>query len=365
MNITNVAAWLGTIALFIVLVVVGKSFLIPVFLALFIWYLVNAINSVIRVLPPIRRTPNWLTLTLSFLFIGFGLYNVGDMIAVNINEFIDTAGEYSDKVDEQIAELYRIFRIKGEVPTIDSIDIMSRLSNNALSLLNGVTAAAKNFFLVLIYVIFLMIEQGAFPKKLKAIGLTGLASERLATVLKQINWAMRTYLGVKTFTSFLTALLSYIVFLALGLDYAFFWAFIIFLFNYVPTVGSIIATILPAMLAFLQFEGISAFLIIVIGVSAIQVAVGNILEPRLMGDSLNISPLVIVLSLILWSLMWGVVGMLLSVPITVAIIIICSQFPSTRNVAILLSKDGRLSGMTQGQLEDPIHQNSEELETSM
>lgn len=360
MKITRVAAWLGTIALMIVLIVVGKSFLIPVFLALFIWYLVNAINSAIRHIPKVRQTPNWLTLALSFLFIGLGLYMVGDMIADNINEFILTAGDYSTKIDEQLANIYRIFRIKGNVPTVDSIDIMSRLGDNALSLLNGVTAAAKNFFLVLIYVIFLMIEQAAFPKKLRALGLTGLASERLATVLQQINWAMRTYLGVKTFTSLLTAVLSYAVFLALGLDYAFFWAFLIFLFNYIPTIGSITATLLPAMLAFLQFEGISAFLIIALGVSAIQVAVGNILEPRLMGENLNISPLVVVLSLILWSLMWGVVGMLLSVPITVAIIIICAQFPSTRNVAILLSKDGKLSGMTKIPVNEPLVSSGEE-----
>jgi AI-2 transport protein TqsA len=91
-----------------------------------------------------------------------------------------------------------------------------------------------------------------------------------------------------------------------------------------------------------QFETLTPFLVIVFGVSGIQLLVGNILEPRLMGDTLNISPLVVVLALILWSMLWGVVGMLLSVPITVAIIIICAQFPTTRAVAILLSKNGKI-----------------------
>lgn len=347
MTITRVAAWLGTIALVITLIVVGKSFLIPIFLSLFIWYLVNAINALVRQVPFIgQKLPNWITLSLSFVFIGLGLYFIGDMITDNINEFITTSGNYTERIDEQIASFYQAFNIDKVPPKIGDLDFTTQIGNNFLLLLNGVTSIAKNFFLVLIYVIFLLLEQGAFPRKIKALGLNGLQSERLHTVLHQINGAMRTYLGVKTFTSALTAVLSFIVLSALGLDYAFFWAFLIFLFNYIPTIGSITATLLPALLALLQFDGISAFLIIALGVSAIQVAVGNILEPRLMGDTLNISPLVVVLALILWSILWGVVGMLLSVPITVAIIIICAQFPSTRNVAILLSKNGRIAGMT-------------------
>lgn len=348
MRIQNVAAWLVTLALIITLITVGKTYLIPIFLALFVWYLVNAIDSLIRQVPKVARLPDGITLGLSFLFIGYLLYAVGDMIAATINEFILTSGNYTERIDEQIAGLYQTFKLE-DPPSLADLDIMAQLSNNALELLNGVTATAKNFFLVLIYVIFLLIEQGAFRSKLRALGLSGLQSERLSTVLFQINWAMRTYLGVKTFTSLLTALLSYFVFYFLELDYALFWAFLIFLFNYIPTIGSIVATFLPAFLALVQFDGISAFLVIALGVSAIQVAVGNILEPRLMGDTLNISPLVVVLSLILWSLLWGVVGMLLSVPITVAIIIVCAQFPATRNVAILLSKNGRISRMTMTQ----------------
>lgn len=347
-TINRVSAWLITIALAITLIVVGKSYLIPIFLALFVWYLVNAINGLLRKLPiVVRRTPQWVTLTFSFLFIGLALYEIGDMIAVNINEFVSTSGNYTDRIDSQIEKFYKMLRLKSEPPKLADLNLMGQIANNFMILLNSVTTVAKSFFLILVYVIFLLLEQSIFPEKIKHLGLNKLQSERLETVLYQINTAMRQYLGVKTFTSILTAILSFVVFWALGLDYPFFWAFLIFLFNYIPTIGSITATLLPALLALLQFEGISEFLIIVFGVSAIQVAVGNILEPRLMGDTLNISPLVVVLSLILWSILWGVVGMLLCVPITVAIIIICAQFPNTRNVAILLSKDGKVGGAQQ------------------
>lgn len=353
LTITRVSAWLITIALAITLIVVGKRFLIPIFLALFIWYLVNAINDLLRRLPfLIRRAPQWLTLTFSFLFIGLALYVIGDMIADNINDFISTSGNYADRIDAQIAKFYEALRIGREPPTMNDLNITAQIGNNFLTLLNGVTAVAKNFFLILVYVIFLLLEQGIFSEKIKHLGLNTLQSDRLETVLNQINTAMRQYLSVKTFTSIITALLSFIVFWGLGLDYAFFWAFLIFLFNYIPTIGSITATVLPALLALLQFEVLGPFLIIVIGVSAIQVAVGNILEPRLMGNTLNISPLVVVLTLILWSILWGVVGMLLSVPITVAIIIVCAQFPSTKNVAVLLSKNGKVGGMKSYATED-------------
>lgn len=351
MGVIRVAAWLVSIALVILLIAYGKSFLIPIFLALFIWYLVNAIDSVIRGIPFVARLPNGITLSLSFVVIGYALYNVGDLIVATVNDFILTSGNYTERIDDQIAIFYELLRLKNP-PSVESLDVMSSLSKNALSLLNGLSATAKNFFLVLIYVIFLLLEQGAFVKKLDALGLSPLQSGRLTAVLNQINWAMRTYLGVKTFTSLLTAFLSYFVFWALDLDYALFWAFLIFLFNYIPSIGSIVATFLPAFLALLQFEGISAFLIIALGVSAIQVAVGNILEPRLMGSNLNISPLVVILSLVLWASLWGVVGMLLCVPITVAIIIICSQFSTTRYVAILLSGNGELAEITR-QNEEP------------
>ncbi len=346
MGIIRVAAWLVSIALIIVLIVVGKSFLIPIFLALFIWYLVNAIDSLLRRMPFLDRVPSFLTLSFSLAAIGYGLYNVGDLIVDTVNDFILTAGNYTDRINAQIKTFYQLLRLT-DPPTLEEIDVLQRLSDNALFLLNSLTATAKNFFLVLIYVIFMLLEQGAFKKKMSALGLSQLQAERLTSVLNQINWAMRTYLGVKTFTSLLTAFLSYFVLFALGLDYALFWAFLIFLFNYIPSIGSIVATFLPALLALLQFDGISAFLIIALGVSAIQVAVGNILEPRLMGSNLNISPLVVILSLFLWAMLWGVVGMLLCVPITVAIVIICAQFPSTRYVAILLSGNGELVELAQ------------------
>lgn len=342
MNIQRVAAWLITIALIIVLIVIGKDYLVPIFMALVIWYLVNALDREFNKLPLIgKHLPGAVTLGMSLIFIGLTLYFVGDVIVETITGFVEDSQKYIPRIDAQIAGVYDRLGL-DEAPTVASLELTEQLWLYSSELLNGFTNFAKGLLLVLLYVLFFLIEQSAFGKKMAALGLPLQETNRLSVVLSKVNDAMRTYLGVKTFTSMLTALLSWIVFYFVGVDYALFWAFLVFLFNYVPTIGSITATLLPGFLALVQFPTLSPFLIIIIGVTAIQLLVGNILEPRLMGDNLNISPLVVVLSLILWSMLWGVIGMLLSVPITVAIIIICSQFETTRTVAVLLSKNGKI-----------------------
>jgi len=132
------------------------------------------------------------------------------------------------------------------------------------------------------------------------------------------------------------------VLIFLGVDFALFWAFLIFLLNYIPTVGSIVAVIFPVTFSLLQFESWSIFTLLLIILTSVQLLYGNFLEPRLQGNKLNLSPLVIIFSLLFWGQMWGVVGMLLCVPIMVMINIVLSHIPATRGIAILLSEQGNI-----------------------
>ena len=342
-SITRVASWVITISFILALIVVGKSYLVPIFMALVVWYLVNALSEQFRRLPFFdRHVPEAFSLGLSLLFISLAIYFIGDSIVQTVQGFLVDSAKYIPRIDAQIARVYALVRPDAIPPTIEELFIYERFWAYGSDLLGTLTNFAKGLLLVLLYVLFFLIEQRMFGRKMVALGLDLNKANKLSITLKHINSAMRTYLGVKTLTSMVTAVLSWIVFEAVGIDYALFWGFLIFIFNYIPTVGSVVATFMPGLLALVQFETLTPFLVIVIGVSAIQVAVGNILEPRLMGNTLNISPLVVVLSLILWSMLWGIVGMLLSVPITVATIIICAQFPTTRSVAILLSRNGKI-----------------------
>ena len=134
--------------------------------------------------------------------------------------------------------------------------------------------------------------------------------------------------------------MSYFALLFIGIDAPLFWAFLIFILNFIPTIGSLIATLFPTVFALLQFGEITPAVLVLAIVGSIQLIVGNFIEPRLMGNTLNISPLVVFLTLSLWGVMWGVTGMLLSVPITVILIIIMSEFPGTQPLAVLLSQKG-------------------------
>ena len=141
----------------------------------------------------------------------------------------------------------------------------------------------------------------------------------------------------------MTGLLSYFVLLIIGVDAPAFWAFLIFVLNFIPTIGSLIATIFPTIFALLQFGDFTQGILVLAIVGSIQMVIGNLVEPKLMGDSLNISPLVVLLTLAIWGVMWGITGMLLSVPITVIMIIIMSEFQTTRPLAILLSQTGKIN----------------------
>ena len=196
--------------------------------------------------------------------------------------------------------------------------------------------------IILIYLIFLFIEQGYFRKKLNALVPDIKRRSDINKILDKIGHDTRKYVGIKTLVSLMTALFSYVIMMLIGLDFAEFWAFMIFILNFIPFIGSIIATALPALLAIIQFSSFTPFFIVAGGVTGVQFIVANIVEPRLMGQSLNLSPLVIFLSLAMWGAMWGIAGMFLCVPLTVIIMIILSHFPQTKPIAIVLSKDGQI-----------------------
>jgi predicted PurR-regulated permease PerM len=199
-----------------------------------------------------------------------------------------------------------------------------------------------NLLLIVFYSVFLFLEEAAFQSKINIMFNDSDQRSGANETLQKIDRTMARYIGLKSIIALMTSALSFIVLYAVGIDSPMFWAFLVFAMNFIPAVGPIIATLLPALFALIQFGEFTQFFIIIGAMGSISVLIGNFLEPRLMGNTLNISPLVAVLSLAVWGSIWGVLGMLLSVPITVAMIIVFSQFKSTRPIAILLSEKGRV-----------------------
>ena len=333
---------LALAGLFVCLLVFGKALLVPVVLAFVLWYLINAVDQLLRLVPGIgTRASRGLTLAVAAVAVLGLIVLVGNLVGRQINDMIGTAPEYWLNLEQQFARILAGFGY-DEAVTLQTLSRELNVNDYLLGLLTYFTSATRQFLLVLLYTLFLLVEQHTFAFKLAALKLEKGRRLHLLAVIDKLNRAIRAYVGVKFAASLATGLLSYFVIEYAGVDFAVFWAFSIFALNFIPTIGSIVATILPSLMALVQFDHLSPFLIVAIGVGAIQLCIGGLLEPKLYGDALNISPFVIIFSLILWGLLWGVVGMLLCVPITFMLITFLAQFESTRPLAVLLSRRGRV-----------------------
>lgn len=320
----------------------GKSFFIPLVIALIAVYLVHAVTRLIRALPKIGKfIPGPVALVLSFVTIfalGYGLFSI---VADNALSVANEAPKYQQRLLAVQKEWFARLQLEepasmGEV--IRQLDLRTTFTTIASS----VATLLGNITLILLYSLFLLIELRFLPSKLSALLPEHHRREMVEEILGRIDKDIQTYLGVKTIVSLITAVLSYIVMRIVNLDFAEFWALLVFVLNFIPTIGSIFATAFPTLLALVQFESFGPVLFVGVGITAIQQLMGSILEPNIMGESLNLSPLVVFVSLIMWGNLWGIVGMFLCVPITVILTIILSNFERTRWVAVLLSKNGSL-----------------------
>jgi AI-2 transport protein TqsA len=332
----------GLVALTIYFLVVGQDILIPIALAIMIWYLLNASARMFGKLTlGGRALPYSVCLTASVLCFLAAVAFVVEMVSGNFGEVINAAPLYEANLERLIGKISRALGF-GDAPTVtqlvDRIDFRAVIAEIA----GMITNAAGNAGVILIYVLFLLVEQRSFPAKMAAIFPDAEQLEGMRRLLSQITQDIQTYIWIKTLMSLLTAGISYAILLMVGVDYAEFWAIVIFLLNYIPTIGSLLGIVFPALLALVQFESAVPFLIVTPALAVVQVVVGNLLEPRLMGQSLNLSPFIIIVSLAVWGTLWGVVGMFLCVPITVIAMIVLAHFERTRPVAVLLSSDGKI-----------------------
>ncbi len=326
----------------VIVCIYAQSIIIPFILAILFWFLIRVIKKLLLKVKWIGRFPRWIvTLFSTLLLMGFLILAVS-MISKNIKLLSNTLPVYEanvNKITEQINQHFNIDIMNMAGNFAKDLNFGSILS----ALLSALTSLFGNAFTVLLYLLFLLLEEPILPKKLKAMYPEKQRHDQVKGLIAKIDHSIGNYIALKTVTSLMTGFLSYFALLFIGIDAPVFWAFLIFVLNFIPTIGSLIATIFPSVFAILQFGEITPGILVLSIVGAIQMIVGNFVEPRMMGNTLNISPLVVFLTLAVWGVIWGVSGMLLSVPITVILIIIMSEFPGTRPFAILLSQRGNIN----------------------
>jgi AI-2 transport protein TqsA len=312
--------------------------LTPLALAMFLWMTIDAFALSLEKRVPFL--PKVAALPLAVLIVFLSLAFIVGFVIEYASEFSGSLGSYQVRLNELIAQGFALLKLNGAPPTIG--ELFARV--NPALLLRGVADTLQSFggqaLFVIIYVASLFAAQASLPKKMEQIFGTGSQLSRAASIGKAISRSMEQYLWVQTITGVMIAAACWLLFTVLGLENALFWATVTFVLSYIPVVGGVAASVLPALFALVQFSSpLNA--VIILGVSqGIQFFVGNVIQPRMTGDSLNISVLVVFMSLAFWGKLWGGPGMFLAVPLTVMLMIVLAQFPSTRWIAVMMSNNG-------------------------
>ncbi len=343
---------IGSLA--ICLLYFGAGFLIPLVLAFLLYVLIIAVTNRFAALPVVGpRLPGWLTLTLGVAVVMSGLFAVMYVMADQATRFLLALPSYEDRLDEVSARIAGLIGsefadvIRKQVVGLD-------LSLIAFSAFGGARSFLSTFLLISLYVAFMIAERGVIARKIQLATTDPAFGRELRAIMSDISVSMQRYVGIKTFISLLTSSFCYVVFRALNLEFAETWAVLTFALNFIPSIGSIIAVLLPALAALLQFDTIGPFLVVLLGTGVVQFSIGNFLDPALTGRSLNLSTLMVILALTFWAGVWGIIGAFLSVPLTVCLLIVMSNIRATRPIAILMSKDGTLmSGPGTGPVGEP------------
>ena len=331
---TQFALVLASFVIIVAGMKVAASIIIPFLLAAFISIVAS---------PPFywlqkKKIPKVAALLIVILLFIFFIFIIALMIGTSINDFTTKIPFYESKLENQTDAVITWLNEKGiieervELKEIINPAVILKLVGNALNEISGIFT---NGFLILLTVVFMLLEVSSLPIKLKKIFKDPDRSiDRVQSIYNNIN----KYIAIKTWISLATGLLAAILCFIIGVDYPILWGILAFVLNYIPTIGSLIALIPPVLLTIIQIGPLEG-LIVLIGFVVINTVMGNILEPRLMGRGLGLSTLVVFLSLIFWGWVLGPVGMLLSVPLTIAIQIIFDSSEETKWIAVLLGSE--------------------------
>ncbi|MGH8463282.1 MAG: AI-2E family transporter [Pseudomonas sp.] len=344
MKLVKFAMALVIITLVFTLLIVAQNLLLPLVIAIAVWYLINLLASgFARLRIGTVTLPRPLCFLASIMTFIFVITTLVQIIGGSLNGLNAAAVTY----EANLRLLWSRLPFAEFLPIEGFFDFMAErldLSVIITSVALSFTGLARDGMLIVIYVGFMLFEQGNFDRKLAALVNDPQREKRTQRIVAQIKADIQKYISIKFLASAATGLLSYILLRALGINFAEIWALLIFIFNFIPTIGSIVATLFPSLMALAQSnDGFGLFFAVLLGITAIQILIGNVLEPRIVGQSLNLSPVVILFNLALWGAIWGIPGMFLCVPLLIITTIVLAHFPKTRPIAILLSSDGRLN----------------------
>lgn len=308
-----------------------RAVLIPFILALFLFQL---LDPMVRFLRGRVRLPHTLAVTVTLLFVASTIFFTSSIITDSVGQILKSSSAYSDRIEALLGGLWERYPpLEERFKTISEQQIekfSEGVGSFLAALTNSVIYLISQSTVVMLFLMFLLFGSRT--------------EEELSGVLKTIDHKIKHYIQVKTAISVCTGVIVGLLLYLLNVELAFIFGLMAILLNFIPNVGSIIATLLPLPIILMSPDMSTVEMVLAIMLPGIiQFSVGNIVEPKMLGDSLNLSPVVILFSLTVWTALWGGVGALLAVPITATIQILCEQLEFTRPIASVLS--GNLLGL--------------------
>lgn len=314
----------------------AKPVLFPFFLAIFLSFILSPVlDFLTRV-----KIPKAISIVFILIITFFVIYLLGALFYSSGKSFASEFPKYGQKLNSILTSLQERLKLTGSARNpfdwVNELNI-NKIGSFLLASIGPFFSFLSNLFLIFVFLIFILAGRGKTKKKIRASFSTK-RSSKIINVIQNIDSQIQRYLAIKTVVSFFTGVMVTAVLMMFGVDFAIVFGFLTFLLNYIPNIGSIIATALPLTIAAFQFETLwpAFWILIILGI--IQMTMGNFVEPRLMGEGLGLSPLVVLFSLFFWGWLWGIPGMILAVPIAAIIKIICSNITSLEFVASLMSK---------------------------
>ncbi len=325
---------------------VGRQVLVPMVFSVLVAYVIVGIAGALARMPLLGR---WLPRPLRYLL---SICGIGLLLAAGVSLVVSNAGKvvtlvprYQDQLLDRIQQAAAWIGMEA-APTWTALreNILERLRIEDLigTTVLSVTALVTTLLIVALYVTFLLLEQREFSDKVDRLSRNPEDVARIREVLGSINERIGQYLGIKTLINVVLGLVSWAILSTFGVEFAGFWAVLIAVLNYVPYIGSFLGVLFPVGWAVVQFGDPAAVLTLLVLLATAQFLIGSFLDPYLLGNSLNLSPFVILASLTIWGGLWGIPGAFLAVPITAVLVIVLSGFESTRPIAVLMSRSGHL-----------------------
>ena len=330
-----------TIVIMVLILKELKNIFIPFFISILLYFLFSGVVKKLLLL----KIPKSVVLIFVLIFIFILFYFLGVLIYSSASSFIDRFPVYSDKVVEIIKNLMAQLKIPGEDVQnyLTNINWGKAIDTSAVTSVISTTFGSfasflGNLVLVLVFLMFMLAGRDALTGRINK-AFEHDRAEKIKGMVNDIDDQVQHYLLIKTFISLLTGIIAGIILFIGGIDFVVFSALLIFILNFIPNFGSIIATLFPLLIGFLQYGFTLRVLLVLIGLIITQFVIGNIVEPCITGKSLNLSPIVILISLIFWGYIWGIMGMMLAVPLTSALKIFFGNIPTLNPLAEIISAD--------------------------